>query len=70
VQQDVYAVKSCRIQLPEIVVNGITQNSYWLISITGLWGKNIDDIGRIQGSYGGVLYDQSWIIPVGETIIE
>jgi len=70
VQSDVSQVVAKGIQPPQVVINGIAQDSDRLIGFARLGSEDVYQVVNAQRPYGGVFHHQDQIVPIGEVIVD
>ena len=69
-QSDVSQVVAKGIQPPIVIINGIAQDSDWLIGLARLGSEDLYQVVNAQRPYGRVFHHQAQIVPIGEVIVD
>ena len=68
-QSDVSQVVAKGIQSPKVIINGIAQDSDWLIGLARLGREEVYQVVNAQRPYGRIFHHQTQVIPIGEIIV-
>jgi hypothetical protein len=69
-QSDVSQMVAKGIQLPKVIINGIAQDSDWLIGLARPGSEDLYQIVNAQRPDGRIFHHQAQIVPIGEVIVD
>ena len=69
-QSDVSQMVAKGIQLPKVIINGIAQDSDWLIGLARPGSEDLYQIVNAQRPYGRIFHHQAQVVPIGKLIVD